>query len=135
MLAAQAGERAVRGTRHGQWVARHLSGGTGVLLHLVSDDGTHDFTRQRRAGREPLSDACQCPAALSGGRWRLYRRVLPVPRHLESDAPDGCTREVRDRRDRPGLRWCHRDCLGDPPLARSRLVRIQALAVAAGQYP
>jgi len=81
----------------GEW--RHIcAAGTGDLLDLVSDDGTYDFTRQRRGGRKPLSEAGECPAALSGCRWRLNRRVLPVPRHLESDPPDGCTRDVMDRR-------------------------------------
>jgi NTE family protein len=53
------------------------AGGIGDLQDLASDDGAHDFTRQRRGGSEPLSDACQCPAAPSGGRSRLNRRVLP----------------------------------------------------------
>jgi Patatin-like phospholipase len=64
----------------------------------VPDDGTHDLVRQRRGGSEPLSAACQRPAALSGSRSRLNRRVLPVRRPVESDALDGCTREVMDRR-------------------------------------
>ena len=81
----------------GTW--RGISAGrTGDLLDLASDDGTSDLACQRRGGREPLSEACECPAALSGGRSRLNRRVLPVPRRLEADPPDGCTREVMDRR-------------------------------------
>ncbi len=74
------------------------AGGTGDLLDLASDDGVRDLVWRRHAGLGPLSEAFQCPAALSGGRSRLNRRVLPVPRHLESDPPDGCTREVMDRR-------------------------------------
>ena len=74
--AADAGWRAVRvpGVA-GRW--RGISaGGTGDLLDLVPDDGTHDLVRQRRGGSAPLSVACQCPAALSGSRSRLNRRVL-----------------------------------------------------------
>ena len=96
--AADAEWRAVRVPgMAGTW--RGISaGGTGDLLDLVPDDGTDDLVRQRRGGSEPLSAACECPAALSGSRSRLNRRVLPVRRPVESDAPDGCTREGMDGR-------------------------------------
>jgi hypothetical protein len=74
------------------------AGGTGDLLDLVSDDGLEDLTGQRRGGSGPLREACRCPASLPSGQWRLNRRVLPVPRYLESDALDGYTRKVMDRR-------------------------------------
>ena len=44
------------------------AGKTGDLLDLVSDDGTHGLVWLRRGGREPLSEACECPAALPGGQ-------------------------------------------------------------------
>src|SRR5271165_637573 len=56
------------------------------------------MARTTSSGSGPLSAACECPAALSGSRSRLNRRVLRVPRRLESNAPDWCTREVMDGR-------------------------------------